>query len=67
MRIPSGKKCLPHDESPDRMIDRGVFVTLVDRELQEMFGSAATAALLLEFPALDLVGGKSFEEPQIRR
>ncbi len=40
---------LPHDEAPDGMIDRGVFVVaLVDGELQEMFRAGrATAALFV--------------------
>jgi hypothetical protein len=33
------KNVLSHNEAPDRVIDRGVFViTLVDRELQQMLG-----------------------------
>jgi hypothetical protein len=36
--FPQEKSVLPHDKSPDRMIDRGVIiVTLIDRELEKMF------------------------------
>ena len=32
------KNVLPHDEAPDRVIDRSVFVVaLIDRELEEVF------------------------------
>ncbi len=40
------KRVLPHDETPDRVIDRRVIVvTLIDRELKQVFGETATAAL----------------------
>ena len=37
--FPQEESVLPHDETPDRVIDRGVFVVaLVDRELEEVLG-----------------------------
>ena len=36
------KNVLSHDEAPDSVIDRGVFVvTLIDRELEQMFGECS--------------------------
>ena len=45
------KNVLAHDETPDRVIDRRVFVVaLIDRELQKMFGSRRDGRIVVGIP-----------------